>query len=420
MVAKSKYRLVNREKATAEDKRRTEIIEQILFNDMEHSFEDFVSKAMTMIEYGFAPIEKVFRYRKRSNGSKYDDGYLGLEKLALRHQESIARFVFDANNQYVIGIVQDRSKLSNPFAVKYNHATPNVSIPIEKILLFTCGDVTGNPYGSSPLRNAYIPWRFLGNIEELEAAGIAKDLQGLPVLHVPMEFMNADASADKKLALTRFQNLVRNIQQNSQGGVLLPTYYDRETKQPMFKLELLSNDGKKNYDTDKTKDYYRVMIFIALSADILLQGNTSVGSFNSGIIKTSLTGNAVESYLKHIVSVVNRDLIPELYKRNGWDVTRTCTLDYEGFEPFDLEVYSKAVQRMAVAGLVPRNLDLVNRNLSVLGIDTLDADTKQEELESMLTESTSRSGDGMATPFEGTRTSQGTGDDNANNLENTA
>jgi hypothetical protein len=202
--------------------------------------------------------------------------------------------------------------------------------------------------------------------------------------------------------------------------MVLPTIIDEASKVQTVKVELLSTVGKKNYDTEKTKEYYRMLVFVGLSADILLQGNTSVGSFALGSLKNSMTGNAVENYLKHIVEVLNNDLIRQIYEMNGWDASRRCTLDYEGFEPADLETFSKALQRISSVGLLPKTLDVINTVMRTLGIDELPASTTQDELDTILSEVTSRAGDGLATPFEGTRTQAGTGNDNDTNLENVA
>ena len=50
-----------------------------------------------------------------------------------------------------------------------------------KFMLFRAGRHRGDPYGKSPLRDAYLAWRFLTALEDLEAVGVAKDLNGLPV-----------------------------------------------------------------------------------------------------------------------------------------------------------------------------------------------------------------------------------------------
>lgn len=396
MVGKAKFRIQEPKDATAEDKNRTEIIRQMLFNDMESPIQSVVSEAMTMLDYGFAPVEKIFRKRTKASGSLYDDGLIGVRKLSLRHQESIDKFIFDESGENVTGIKQNLALISDPYGRFSAKQNTTVVIPRSKFLLFTAGDTKTNPFGTSPLRNVYLPWRYLVNTEELECSGLAKDLQGLPMLSIPSQYMAADASPEQKQFYSWCQNIVRNIQMNSQSGLVLPMIYDPETRQPLFKMELLSTDGKKNYDTSKIKEYYQSMIFVGLSADVLLQGNTSVGSYGLGALKTTLTGQAVENYLKHIVDVFNNDLIRQLYELNNWDASKRCVLDYEGFEDTAIEEYSKAIQRMAATSMLPKTLDVINSNLRSLGIDELPSDTTQEELDKMLGAMESKSGQGMA------------------------
>ncbi|MGL5077946.1 MAG: phage portal protein family protein, partial [Waterburya sp.] len=416
---KATFRFLPPKDASDDEKNKSLLVEQ-MFGDMETSLENVISEAMTMIDYGFAPLEKIYRRRTKDSGSLYDDGIIGLRKISLRHQKSISKFIFDNDGEKVLGIKQDISLLSDPYNRYFNIGDNTPVIPRSKFMLFTAGSTKTNPFGTSPLRNVYLPWKYLQAIEELEASGVSKDLQGLPVLSIPAQYMSEDASPAQKQFYLWAQNLVRNIQMNSQAGVVIPTIFDPETRQPLFKMELLSTEGKKNYDTNKIKEYYRTMIFIGLSSDILLQGNTSVGSFALGTLKNSLTGQAVENYLKHIVEVLNNDLIRQIYELNGWDASRRCTLDYEGFEDYDLDTFSKMIQRAAATGMLPKTLDVVNSVLRSIGVDELPATTTQEELDSLLSEKTSKSGQGMATPFEGTRTSIGSGNDNDGNLDNAA
>lgn len=418
LVSKAVYRIVDPKDATPEEKNRTELVRQMLFEDMESPIDSVISEAMTMLDYGFAPVEKIFRKRTKASGSLYDDGLIGVRKLSLRHQESIDKFIFDESGENVTGIKQNLALISDPYGRFSAKQNTTVVIPRSKFLLFTAGDTKTNPFGTSPLRNVYLPFRFLSNVEELECSGLAKDLQGLPMLSIPSQYMAADASPEQKQFYSWCQNIVRNIQMNSQSGLVLPMIYDPETRQPLFKMELLSTDGKKNYDTGKIKEYYRQMIFVGLSADILMMGLTTTGSFNLGSIKSSLTGQAVERHLKHIIEVLNRDLIRQIYTLNNWDASRCCKLDVEGFEDLDLETFSKAIQRIKSVALLPSTLDVTNNIMRSLGLDELPENTTQEELDKLLGDSTTRAGDGMKTAGDGTSNSNFNSNDG--NLENSA
>lgn len=420
MIAKASLRVNPPKDATEEEKQKAVLVQGML-GDMEHSVDDFLAEAMSMSVHGFAVVEKVYRRRYKSNGSIYDDGIIAPKKLKLRAQDTIEKFLFSEDGNDVIGVKQNISGISDPNGRYSSRKDSIVNIPRSKFLLFTVGRNRSNPYGTSPLRDVYLPYRYLTTIEELEASGVHKDLAGVPLLRIPAQYMSSDASPDQKAVYENFKNIIRNLQQGSQAGIILPSAVDPDTRKELFNLELLSKEGTgKSFDTEKIKEYYRGMIFIGMSADILLMGNTNTGSFALGTLKNTLTGNAVENYLRNIVRVLNEDLIRQIYELNNWDVTRRCVVDYEGFEDVDLESQGKFLQRAKSVGLLPRTLDVVNSALRSLGIDALPEDTTQEELDKLLGEATSRAGDGMATPFEGTRTSDAGQNDNDNNMDNAA
>lgn len=394
MVGNLRYRFIPPKNATEEEKNQTEIIAS-MFDDMDHNFDDFVLEAMTCVQYGWAVNEKVFRKRTYSAGSKYNDGLIGIKKLPLRTQSSITKFIFDESGNEVLGLVQTTAGVSDPYNRFTNRKSSEITIPRSKFLLFNLGSNRSNPYGTSPLKKAFTSWKYLQAIEELEAQSIVKDINGIPLLTAPVQIMSADSSPDQKQQLENMKNMMRNLQQGSQSSVILPSDVNPETRTPLYDLKLISQDGKKNFDLNKVKEYYREMCFISLGADLLLMGATASGSFALGALKNSQTAATAESFAKRIIQVVNDDLIRDLYRLNGWDISRCCKLDYEDIEETDLESLSKAYQRLGATGLLPKTLDVINRGLTSLGVDPLPDDTTEEELLSMLTPETTRSGDGM-------------------------
>lgn len=416
MVSKANLRFVPPKDATEEEKKTTEIVAS-MFEDMEHSLEDFLKDAMTASRYGFAPIEKVYRKRTKASGSVFDDGIIGIKKLALRNQNSVQKFIFDETGNEVLGITQNISGMADPYNRFSTRNTSTINIPRNKFLLITFGNERTNPFGVSPLREAYIHWKYLQAIEELEAMSVVKDINGLPVLSLPVQYMSADASPEQKAQLEMFKNIMRNLQQGSQSSMILPSAYDPETRQPLFKIDLLTQDGKKNFDLNKIKEYYRTNIFIALGADILLMGNTSAGSFALGSIKNSLTGSVAEDFLRSIIQEINNDLIRQVYELNGWDVSRRCKVDVEGFDQESLDELGKYIQRVTSVGLMPKTEEVVNLVLNKLGLDNLPEGTDINEL---LSDNTSRAGDGFTTPGEGTATNVSGNDTSSLNTENAA
>lgn len=380
MVSKAIFRIFPPKSATEEEKTRAKLVAEML-EDMETPMEDVIINIMSMSVHGYSVFEKVYRRRTFESGSAYNDGVIAPKKLAFRNQESIEKFIFDATGNDLVGVKQNLDGIADPYGRNSARIQNTVVLPRGKFMLFNIGRNRTDPYGTSPLRDVWAHWKMLNYFEELEAAGAAKDLQGLPVLKIPAQYMAADADEGQKAMYENFKNIVRNLQQNTQSGVILPSTVDDTTKTELFSIDLLSTEGgKKAFDIDKIKAYYRAMIFIGLSADVLLMGNTNTGSFALGGIKTSLTASFVESMLKRIVQVFNEDLIKQIYFLNDWDISRRCKMDYEGFEQADLEGFSKAIQRIAAVSFLPKTTEVVNEVLNQLGLDALPEGTDIEEV----------------------------------------
>lgn len=227
--------------------------------------------------------------------------------------------------------------------------------------------------------------------------------------------MANDADEATKAQYNDWKNMVRNLQQNQQAGMVLPLMYDENSKQPAFKFELLKNEGGKAYDTSSIKQYYSNAILTSLSADLLILGQSSTGSYALGNIKNSLSAIAIEAKVKEICNVVNQHLIPLIGRMNGWDMTKLPYLSVDDLESVSLEEVSKFLQRVGSIGLLPKSLPVVNRVLNLIGLDSLPDDTDLTEL---LTDNTSKAGQELDNPFEGSRRTAGAGNDNDNNLDN--
>ena len=416
IISKATFIYKPPENATEEEKEQSRLINQMM-HDMEQPWSEFIRDVLSSNIFGFSVHEKVFRKRYKANGSLYDDGVIGWKKLPIRVQESISKFIFSDDGNEVIGVQQNLSAINDIYN-RFSKRSNLINMPRSKFLLFRTGKHRGDPFGKSPLRDAYLAWRFLSALEEMEATGVAKDLNGLPVLYLPAQYLAADAPPEVQAIRLYYENVMRNLQMNEQSAVILPQVIDPESKQPMFKLDLLSVDGKKNFDISKIKEYYKTLIFVSLFADILIQGTTTTGSFALGTIKNSLSGAYAERLIANIAEVLQNDLIKMTYQLNGWDESRMGTFDYDGLEPADLETFSKAVQRMGATGYLPKNLDVINAVLTNLGIDPLPEDADLNEL---LPDSTTRSGDGMAKGSgNGTSDSVAGGDNSSMNMENNA
>ena len=166
--------------ATPEEKKQCEVV-QSMMQDVAHTWPEFIRDTLSMNIFGFSVHEKVYRKRFKSNGSMYDDGYIGWRKLPIRAQETIQKFLFSGDGNDVIGVKQSIAGVTDSYNRYSSRSTNEVNIPRHKFMLFRAGKHRGDPFGKSPLRDAYLAWRFLTALEDLEAVGVSKDLNGMPV-----------------------------------------------------------------------------------------------------------------------------------------------------------------------------------------------------------------------------------------------
>lgn len=415
LLSKVNWRIVPPTNPTEKEKQETEFISQCL-QDMHTPLRRVIRDALSSNIYGFSVLEKVFYRRTKSNGSLYDDGKIGIKKIAHRNQESIVNFVFSADGNEVIGVKQSFSGVNSN---RYTVSKSDVVIPRNKFILVTAGRNREDPYGVSPLRDAWLSYTYLVLTEEAEATGLQKDLAGTPLLRIPSQYLAADASPEQKQLYEGFKNIVRNIQINNQSGLILPSDQSPETKSYLFDFELVPNVGNgKTFATEKIKQYFQNQIYTSLGADVLLLGSSSStgGSYALATVKNTLTGTRAEAMLDGIAEAFQQDLIRHLYELNGMDATRMCRLDYENLHTPDLDNISRYLQRTGAVGLAPKTHDVVNFVLGSIGLDPISEET---DLSEILGEVTTRAGDGMKEGMgSGTGNAVSENDASVSNLEN--
>lgn len=291
--------------------------------DMSHTWGDFVSEALSMIGYGYAPHEIVLKRRDGPNpiplsafgeaidvealsgnvreedtsepaSSKYEDGLIGWRRLPLRAQETTFRWLFKGYSG-IAGLEQ----------IDWHGGKHK--IPIEKMLLFRTETTRNSPEARSLLRSAWTSYFALQNIQGIELIGIERDLAGLPVL-TPPEGVDLNDPSNRELYETAVE-VVTGIRRDEDEGIVLPS--------AEWKLELLSSGGSRQIDTDPIIRRYEQRMTVSLLADFLLLGQDALGSYAMVDIKSELFGVAVDVILDLICEVFNRYAIPRLLALNG-------------------------------------------------------------------------------------------------------
>jgi hypothetical protein len=321
---------------------QAEYLESCL-DDMSHTWEDALSEILSMLTFGFAPMEVVYKIRSGpsddpTRNSKFTDGRIGWRKIALRAQETIEQWIIDPEGG-IQGVIQQDP---NSFG--------KVTIPIEKLVLFRTTSNKNNPEGRSILRNAYRAWYFKKRIEEVEGIGIERDLAGMPMAFVPPEWLDPNANATQAASLEVIKDIVRNVRRDEQEGIILPSVMHPATGERVIDFRLLSTAGRRQFDTNAIITRYDQRISMTLMADFIILGHDSVGSFALAATKTDMFSSAINAVLDTIVATMNRHAVPRLFELNG-DLPPYPEIKHSGVEAVTMDMLSEYVQRLAQAGL---------------------------------------------------------------------
>ena len=327
---------------TGADKEAAAFLESIR-EDMAHTWADHVSEAMTMLPFGYSLFEIVYKLRRGTTddphtSSRFDDHRVGVRKLAIRAQDTLYRWQFDAAGG-IQGMIQ------RPPPDFWERA-----IPIDKALLYRTEIRKNNPEAQSILRGAYRPWFFKKRIEEIQAIGVERDLAGLPVAFVPPSIMSANASAADKAVFELVKKIVTNIRNDEQAGIVMPQVYDAAGHK-LFDLTLMTSGGRRNFDTNGILSYYDQRIAMSLMSDFLLLGHDKVGTYSLGESKLGVFSTALGAYLDGIQDVLNRYLVPRLFAINNWKLDKLPKYVHEPVESVDLAMLGGFVGNLAKAGM---------------------------------------------------------------------
>lgn len=395
-------------------------------HDMEHTWTDFIRQAASFGRYGFAPVEKVYRYREKAKGSKFDDGLIAPRKFALRSQDSIDRWRWTGNGRKLAGFWQniivnqsDASPIEGWGYVERPKEIQQKFIRREKFILFRHNPQKDSPIGTSPLANVWQAWKMKQAYQESEALGTAQDANAFKILFIPPEYLVADAPDDKKESLAMFQKALINAHQARESGIILPFVTDDKGNK-MFDFDIKSISGTSRYDTDAIIQRYNQEILVGLFADVLALGQNGGGSYSLSESKLTVIDLAVKARLDEIKNQLNHDLVRQIFELNRWDTTVMPYFDYSLPEEINLEELGKFVQRVKAVGMLPVTPQVVNWILKLADIPyQVPEDMDTEELLKLMGDPTTRAGDGMAAGgLNGTSKGVSTDDNSTANKEN--
>lgn len=333
-------------KTASEDERDIEIkdfIERALFDEMTITWDDFIRQALLMLPYGVMLFEKVYEIREIEGVPR-----VVWRKFAPRMPKSIKQWTTADGGD---GVVQQGPNF-----------TTDVSIPIEKLLIFV-NEIEGeNWWGTSILRAAYKHWYIKANLEKIDSIAHERQGLGVPFVKLPEEHTDQD--------VTKAENILKNMRAHERGYLL---EYDG--------LEVEFKDMKAGTTKDPSRaiSYHNRQITLAVLAQFLDLGSGATGSRALSEDHTSLFLQSLEAIANAITDVINKYAIKELVDLNFENVEVYPELDYNGISRVDVEKLSTAYQRFAQSGAI-KPTDADDQHIrELMGLPERTEDTEGEE-----------------------------------------
>lgn len=326
-----------------------EFLESAL-DDMSHTWEDFLGEALSMLPFGWAYHETVYKIRRGQQrnpkvaSSKFNDGRWGWRKIPIRSQDSLLKWEFDEEG----GV---RGMHQTALVTGQSGSVPPAFIPIEKAILFRTTSRKNSPEGRSMLRGAVRSYFFLKRMQEIEAIGIERDLAGYPVMEVPPEVLSKQASANQKALRTLAENIVRQIKRDEREGMVIPSEVNADGTPSQWKLKLLATGGRRQIVTNDIIRRYETRVAVSMLADFVMLGLDKVGIQSLASSKTHVFAKAAGGLMDNIQSTFNRFGVNRLMELNGFPEEVRPSLVHGDIETPPLDEIGSYLQSLTTAGI---------------------------------------------------------------------
>jgi hypothetical protein len=370
LLAKAEWTVDPADDSEAAEK-QAELVEEIM-RDMTTPWHRVIKRLGMFTMYGFAVAEWTAKRR--------EDGVIGLLDIEPRSQKTIEKWELDESGT-VTGIIQ-----TDPQNGK------EIYLPRGKCIYVVDDTLDDSPEGLGLFRHLVKIADRLETYELLEGWGFQTDLRGVPVARGPftdLEIMvkagtlsRAQADALKAPML----DFIENHNRNPELGMLLDsrTYQTTDEKNSpspvkQWDVELLTGDPNGMEEVAAAIERLNREMARILGVEQLLLGSDSAGSHALSRDKTQAFGLKVDSALKEIKEVMERDLLKTLWALNGWDDELMPSFKIEKIQYRDIEQVTGALEQMARAGAtMDLNDPAVNEIRAILGLS--DA-PEQEEID---------------------------------------
>jgi hypothetical protein len=323
-------------------------MDQVLFQDMEHSWQDFVHNYISTFPFGFSVHEMVYKKRLGQKNkdvrkkSKFNDGYFGIRKIAHRYQTTIEKWIFDEKGN-VTGIIQ-----RDPNSLRL------IEIPIEKLLHFKIKSPDGNPEGLSLIRNCFTSYFYSKNLQNIESIKLEKDCRGTVIYKIPRQYCVANSTNPDVIAMNKVaKDTAENISNGEVTGIVMPFA-------PDFEISMLQGKPVDVTGYNIVIERHNRDMLIALLSDFLLLGHDGKSGAETTKAKIKIFSAFISMLLDILTDKFNNEVIPKLFEINGFETENYPILKHTNLEELNEMVAALFIQSAHKIGLLTKSLDTEN------------------------------------------------------------
>ncbi|QVV97530.1 portal protein [Vibrio phage ICP1] len=297
-------------------------------------------------------------------------------------------------------------------------------IDARKVAVVCYGGTPYSPITSSCFDAAYDPWCEKRLINSFLLQGVARDMAGMPVMELPLSFMEAAkvVGSDEYLAMELMKQQMTNLHAGDQAYMFLPSDTHSETGQgaKLYNLTFKGVDGGgKNFTLDELITQKNMAIHKAIGALNLNSSEQGTASYNSLEGQTNLQFHYVKADCRNFDEMINKQVIPLLLRLNADKFGEVSQKDIPVWKhgeivPLTSKEFFKGLQQGKL--YIPRIPVIVNKVMEMLSIDhNFEEDMDVEELSKLMPEfdSRDRSGESNGSSGFGDNTQLDSGGDEA-------
>jgi len=316
---------------SAEDTEIAEFVKDNLFNGLVLPWEDTLRQILLMHAYGCMPFEVIYKFT--------EDGKIGWRKWAPRLPKTIEKWNIDATGE--LESITQRTYKNNDYI--------EVTIPIQKLMVFVHRREGDNYLGTSILRQAYKHWFFRDKYYKIDAVAQERLGIGIPVITLPDGYTDDDYDKAEQMG--------KNLRGHEKAYVVIKTGWAIEM------LDLKSSSLK---DPSSMLDHHTREILKSVLAQFIDLGSKSVGSYSLSKDQSQIFLQALDASAKSIEDVINEE-IKRLVDYN-WTVEEYPKLNHTDLGVKDIKELAEAIQTLSMAGMItsdPETEDYLRKTLKL-------------------------------------------------------